>query len=154
MITRRKRWPVIATALLCALLALSAVIIGCSKDNSTAGSRRQAVNSARSVAGKRDGPDPVVNARVTFIELGSERCIPCIKMQAVMQEIQDKYRNQVRIVFYDVWTPDGQPYARQYGIRVIPTQVFLDAEGQEYFRHEGYFPTAEVAEVLALKGVR
>ena len=71
-----------------------------------------------------------------------------------MKEIQERFGEQVEIVFYDVWTADSEPYARQFGIRVIPTQVFLDAQGQEYFRHEGYFPTAEVSKILALRGVR
>ena len=92
--------------------------------------------------------------QVTFIELGSVRCIPCIKMQDVMKEIQREYRDQVQIVFYDVWTEAGKPYARQYGIRVIPTQVFLDEKGNEYFRHEGYFPKEELVQVLRQKGVR
>jgi thioredoxin 1 len=94
------------------------------------------------------------SAKVTFIELGSVNCIPCIKMQGVMKEIEREYQDQVRIVFYDVWTDAGKPYARQYGIRVIPTQVFLDQNGNEYFRHEGYFPKEELVQVLRQKGVR
>ena len=156
MLIQRRHRPVVAIALLCAMLALGAATMSCSEDNSTVRTQVDAanVNSAQSVTGKRDDPDPVGNARVTFIELGSERCIPCIEMQKVMKEIQERYGDQVRIVFYDVWTPEGQPYARQHGIRVIPTQVFLDAKGQEYFRHEGYFPISEVVEILALEGVR
>ena len=156
MVIQRKHRPVVAISLLCALLALSTATMGCSEDSSTSRAQVEAANanSAQAVTGKRDHPEPVANTRVTFVELGSDKCIPCIKMRPVMQEIQDRYGDQVRVVFYDVWTPDGQPYARRYGIRVIPTQVFLDAKGQEYFRHEGYFPTSEVAKILALKGVR
>ncbi len=94
------------------------------------------------------------SAKVTFIELGSVKCIPCIKMQVVMREIEQEYGDQVEIVFYDVWTEAGKPYARQYRIRVIPTQVFLDQSGNEYFRHEGYFPKEELLQVLRLKGVK
>jgi thioredoxin 1 len=93
-------------------------------------------------------------AKVTFIELGSVNCIPCIKMQGVLKEIEREYQDQVRIVFHDVWTDAGRPYARQYGIRVIPTQVFLDERGNEYFRHEGYFPKEELVQILRQKGVR
>lgn len=91
---------------------------------------------------------------VTFIELGSVRCIPCRMMQPVMEEIEKEYAGQVKVVFYDVWTPEGQPYAEQYQIRVIPTQVFLDKDGKEYFRHEGYFPKGELVKVLRMKGVK
>lgn len=48
-----------------------------------------------------------VKYKVTFIELGSVRCIPCQKMQPVMKSIETKYGNEVKVVFYDVWTPEG-----------------------------------------------
>ncbi len=92
--------------------------------------------------------------KVTFIELGSVRCIPCQHMQIVMKSIREKYGKEVNVVFYDVWTPEGRPYGDKYGINAIPTQVFLDANGKEYFRHEGYFPEEELVKVLNMKGVR
>ncbi len=91
---------------------------------------------------------------VTFVEIGSLNCIPCKMMQPIMKEIEETYKGQVRVVFHDVWTPEGRPFGMQYGIRVIPTQVFLDKEGKEYFRHEGFFPKEEVVRVLKMKGVR
>ena len=74
------------------------------------------------------------NTLVTFIELGSVNCIPCRMMQPIMRDMENTYQGQVRVVFHDVWTEEGKPYASQFGIRVIPTQVFLDAKGVEYFR--------------------
>lgn len=92
--------------------------------------------------------------KVTFIELGSVRCIPCQQMQPVMKSIHEKYAGQVNVVFHDVWTEDGKPYATQYGIESIPTQVFLDKDGKEFFRHVGFFPEEELVKVLQQKGVR
>jgi thioredoxin 1 len=92
--------------------------------------------------------------KVTFIELGSVRCIPCKKMQPIMEEIKKEYKGQVKVVFYDVWTPEGRPYAYKYKIRLIPTQVFLDKDGKEYFRHLGFFPKEELVKVLKQKGVK
>ncbi len=92
--------------------------------------------------------------KVTFIELGSVNCVPCKMMQPIMKEIEKEYAGQVRVIFYDVWTEAGRPYAQQYRIRVIPTQVFLDAQGKEYFRHEGYFPKEELVKVLQQEGVK
>lgn len=90
---------------------------------------------------------------VTFIELGSVKCIPCKMMQPIMDEIEKEYAGQVNVVFYDVWTEAGKSYAQEYGIRVIPTQIFLNQDGNEYFRHEGYFPKEELVEVLKKQGV-
>jgi thioredoxin 1 len=91
---------------------------------------------------------------VTFVEIGAARCIPCKAMQPIMKAMQEEYKGQVKIVFHDVWTAKGKADAQIYNIRVIPTQVFLDKDGKEYFRHEGFFPQKEVIKVLKMKGVK
>lgn len=95
-----------------------------------------------------------VKYKVTFIELGSVRCIPCQKMQGVMKSIEKKYGRQVKVVFHDVWTPEGKPFGEKYGIETIPTQVFLDENGKEFSRHVGYFPEEELVKILQGKGVK
>lgn len=92
--------------------------------------------------------------KVTFIELGSVRCIPCQQMQPILKSVEEKYGKQVKVIFYDVWTDDGKQYAKKYNINLIPTQIFLDENGKEYFRHEGFFPEDELIEVLKKKRVK
>ncbi len=91
--------------------------------------------------------------KVTFIELGSVRCVPCKQMQPIMKSIEEKYTSQVKVIFYDVWTPLGKTYGDKYNVQLIPTQVFLDEKGKEFFRHEGFFPEEELVKVLKTKGV-
>lgn len=91
---------------------------------------------------------------ITFIELGSVNCIPCKKMQPVMKAIEEKYGEQIKVIFYDVWKADQKKYAQIYGIRLIPTQVFLDKDGKEIFRHEGFFPEAEIDQFLQKQGLQ
>ena len=91
--------------------------------------------------------------KVTFVELGSVGCIPCDKMQPIMKEIAEEYKGQVKVVFHDVKTAEGKPYIKEFGIRAIPTQVFLDKEGNEYFRHLGFFSKDELIKVLQTQGV-
>ncbi|HOW08172.1 MAG TPA: thioredoxin family protein [Bacteroidales bacterium] len=92
--------------------------------------------------------------KVTFIELGSVRCIPCQQMQPVMKSVEEKYGKDVKVVFHDVWTEAGAPYAKQYGIEAIPTQVFLDMDGKEFFRHVGFLPEEELVKVLQQQGIK
>jgi thioredoxin 1 len=92
--------------------------------------------------------------KATFVELGSVNCVPCKAMQPVMQAIEREYGDQVNVVFYDVWTNEGKPYGKKYKVQAIPTQVFLDKNGKEYFRHIGYFPKEEVIKVLEKQGVQ
>jgi len=105
-------------------------------------------------ADKNNAGSEKTKFKVTFIELGSVRCIPCQQMQPVMKSIREKYPTQVNVVFHDVWTEAGAPFAKQYGIEAIPTQVFLDKDGKEYYRHVGFFPEEELVKILQQKGVK
>jgi thioredoxin 1 len=105
-------------------------------------------------ADKKKTTAPSARKKVTFVELGSVKCIPCKMMQPIMKDIEKEYGSQVDVVFHDVWTAEGEPYGRKYGIRAIPTQIFLDSGGKEYFRHEGFFPKEDLIKVLKQKGVK
>jgi len=91
---------------------------------------------------------------VTFVELGSVNCIPCRRMQPVMASVEKKYGDQIEVLFHDVWKPDQRQYAEKYGIRLIPTQVFLDKDGKEFFRHEGFYPEEEIDKLLQQRGLK
>lgn len=125
------------------LTILAAILINtdCSGQKSNAGD-------------KSNTESGVEKYKVTFIEVGSVRCIPCQQMQPIMKSVEEKYGSQVKVVFHDVWTEAGAPYAQKYGIQAIPTQVFLDKDGKEFFRHVGYFPEEELVKVLQQKGVK
>jgi thioredoxin 1 len=91
--------------------------------------------------------------KVTFVELGSVNCVPCKMMQPVMKAIEKKYGEQVKVVFYDVWRQEQKHYAQVYKIKLIPTQVFLDENGKEFHRHEGFYPEVEIDKLFQGKGL-
>lgn len=73
----------------------------------------------------------------TFLEFGSKGCIACKKMEAVMEYIRKTHKN-INVVFYNVTEKETQKMADFYGIVTIPTQVLLDENGKEFFRHSGF----------------
>ena len=83
---------------------------------------------------------------MTFLEIGAESCIPCKMMQPIMKEIAEEYPGVVEVIFHDLYK--DRTIGQKYGIRVMPTQVFLDADGREFFRHEGFYPKAELKAML------
>ncbi len=95
--------------------------------------------------------EQAITPKITFIELGSVRCIPCQKMQTVMKKVEKKYPKKVNVIFYDVWTKEDEHFADDYKVDIIPTQVFLDKNGKEYFRHEGFFEYEELEKILLQK---
>ena len=77
-----------------------------------------------------------------LIDLGAGKCIPCKMMFPVLDELKKEYAGKLGIEFIDVWVnPDA---GKQYGIEVIPTQIFYDATGKELFRHIGFFSKGDI----------
>lgn len=123
------------------LLASLILVAGCQKKQT------ESIVNAANLAQKE-------KAKVTFVELGSVNCIPCKQMQPVMKAVEEKYGEQVKIVFYDVWQKEQKHFAIDYKIQLIPTQVFLDSDGKEFYRHEGFFPEEEIHTLLQARGLK
>jgi len=81
-----------------------------------------------------------------FVDLGAHKCIPCIMMKPILDELKKEYDGIVDVIFIDVWK--NRSAAKEYNIRVIPTQIFFDADGNEVFRHEGFFPKEDILKVF------
>jgi thioredoxin 1 len=135
-------------ALILFLLITSFLLTGCGRNSN------HADKAKNSQSPSVDNPINGIKYKVTFIELGSVKCIPCQKMQSIMKSIETKYGKEVKVDFYDVWTEAGKPFGVKYGIEAIPTQVFLDETGKEYYRHVGFFPEEELVKILQMKDVK
>lgn len=96
-------------------------------------------------------PDPK-KPRPKMIDLGAGACIPCKKMKPILEQATIDYQGYADIVFIDVWKDRSQ--GPQYGIRMIPTQIFFDADGKEVSRHEGFMAREEIDQRLAEMGVK
>ena len=87
--------------------------------------------------------------QVTFLEFGAN-CPACKRMESVMGEIRTKYPQTVYVIFLNIVKPENQILMKYFGIAAIPTQVLLDKEGNEYFRHTGYYSAEELEIQIAL----
>jgi len=77
-----------------------------------------------------------------LVDLGADKCIPCKMMAPILEELSAEYKDKLQVDFIDVWkNPQEGP---KYKIRVIPTQIFFDADGKELFRHEGFFSKKDI----------
>lgn len=82
---------------------------------------------------------PVARTGVpTLMDLGSSQCIPCKLMAPMLDGMKKELEGKLAVKFLDVNEKENLPLAKQFGIRLIPTQIFVDAEGKELWRHEGY----------------
>ena len=89
--------------------------------------------------------------RLTFLEFGSTNCSACKRMESVMKDIMSKHAGTVKVEFLHVQSPKNEFLLKYYGIAVIPTQVLLDNQGKEFFRHTGYYSTEELSGIITRK---
>lgn len=101
------------------------------------------ITVAATTPGDPTNAAPAVNAKLPkLLDLGAGKCIPCKMMFPVLDELKKEYARKLNVEFIDVWVnPDA---AKPYGIEVIPTQIFYDADGKELFRHVGFFAKADI----------
>ena len=77
-----------------------------------------------------------------LLDLGATKCIPCKKMMPILESMKEEYKGRLDVEFIDVWEHTNA--SRKYGIKLIPTQIFFDAQGKELFRHEGFFSKEDI----------
>ena len=86
-----------------------------------------------------------------LVDLGSKTCIPCKMMEPVLEELRREYDGRLLVEFIDV---KADPEAgTEYGISIIPTQIWYDASGAELTRHEGFIPKENILAVFRERGV-
>lgn len=87
-----------------------------------------------------------------LVEIGGEKCIPCREMAPILELIKSEYSGRLEVETLDL---AKVPLAQKiYAIRLIPTQVFLRGDGEEFWRNEGTLTREEIVAKLAEMGVR
>jgi thioredoxin 1 len=89
--------------------------------------------------------------KAVMLEIGSVGCIPCEKMRPIMKKLSDNYKGKLEVIFVDIKV--DRKTASNFGVYMIPTQVFLDKTGREFYRHIGFFPYEDIVPVLKKAGL-
>ncbi len=86
-----------------------------------------------------------------IIDLGADKCIPCIMMAPILEELKKEYAGRLEVEFIDVWRNPNA--GKKYGIRGIPTQIFYDGSGKELGRHMGFISKEQILQSFNKFGI-
>jgi len=87
-----------------------------------------------------------------MVDLGAKTCKACKKMIPIMDSLEVAYKNKAEIVFIDV--RKDKKSLREYGVTLIPTQIFFDTKGEAIYRHIGFFSADSIEYHLKLAGMK
>lgn len=85
-----------------------------------------------------------------MLEFGATSCHSCVEMGKILYKIKQKYPNS-NIYFVDVY--EDKEAAMKFKIRMIPTQKYLNKEGQTVDTHVGMIKQAELEKKLKSLGI-
>ncbi|MFC1912547.1 FKBP-type peptidyl-prolyl cis-trans isomerase [Chloroflexota bacterium] len=91
------------------------------------------------------------NGLPTIADFGRGTCIPCKQMKPILEDLAKEYEGKVNVLIISV--DEHRDLTTQYGIMAIPTQIFLDSEGQEVTRHMGFFAKDDIIAQLLEMGI-
>ncbi len=95
-----------------------------------------------------DIADKIGNGSPTIIAFGMSHCYSCLAMSKMFAEILKEHPE------YQIYSVDGQKerliLRDKYKLKLMPVQLFFDAEGNEVLRHEGAYQKA-VLEIIMKK---
>jgi len=87
-----------------------------------------------------------VKEMVTLVDLGAKSCIPCKLMAPILEELEKEYKGRAAVIFIDVW--ENRDKSKEFKVVTIPTQIFYNKQGQEVYRHIGFFDKESIKEKL------
>jgi thioredoxin 1 len=89
-----------------------------------------------------ENPQPGVQTLPKLVDVGADKCIPCIKMAPILDQLRDDFSGRMDVEFVDAWKRKEE--AARYNVQMIPTQIFYAADGKELFRHTGFYGREEI----------
>lgn len=75
-------------------------------------------------------------ARPKLLDLGATTCIPCKAMVPVLDGLRTDFAGKLDVEFIDI-TRDHEA-GEAWRVEIMPTQVYLSADGHELARHQGF----------------
>jgi thioredoxin 1 len=120
-----------------ALIIAVASIMAIKKGRSTAPTPPEALTASASAPAQG-----ATEGLPRLVDLGSTTCVPCKMMTPILEGLKREYAGRLQVEFIDV---RASPTSGEvFRVRVIPTQIFYDPNGQERFRHEGFFSKEDI----------
>lgn len=86
-----------------------------------------------------------------IVDVGADKCIPCIVMAPILEELKKEYAGVLDVEFVDVWKNPGA--GQKYGVRGIPTQIFYDSNGKELKRRLGFISKQGILDEFQKLGI-
>lgn len=90
----------------------------------------------------------------TIIMFKTDTCPYCVEMQKELSTVSKEREGKFNIYYARLEEDKNIDLAYKYGANVVPTTVFLDKDGKEFYTHQGLMRTSSIETILNSLGVK
>lgn len=80
-----------------------------------------------------------------IIKFGADFCQPCKVYHKYFEEVKDKFKD---ITFEEIDCEEDEETSDKYGIKNVPTTIFLDENNNIIYRKSGVITTDELTKII------
>lgn len=122
------------------LIFIAFLFLGC--ENKDIASQKETQKSFfETLKAEKMAKEPMV------LEIGSSSCKTCVDMKKIIDDLKSK---DVTLPIHIIDVYDDMNAFRHFNIQMIPTQVVLNAKGEEVYRHIGGLSGEEMLRLVEL----
>ncbi|MDZ5254727.1 thioredoxin family protein [Clostridium sp. LIBA-8841] len=90
----------------------------------------------------------------TIIMFKTDTCPYCVEMQKELSNVAKDRKGAFNIYYARLEEDKNMDLAYKYGANVVPTTVFLDKDGKEFYTHQGLMRASSIETILNSLGVK
>lgn len=128
------------------LTIIGFTLVACGSKSNQQGN--ESAEESKNVATETVASTKISVDKPTVVDFSADWCSWCKKLEPIIEKLEDKYSEAIE--FKTIDTDEHPELAKAYNIRGLPTLVFLDKNGNEIGRIEG-FSSEEIIETEILK---
>lgn len=88
----------------------------------------------------------LISGKPVLVDFGSNKCIPCRQLRPILKEVEKEMDGKAHVLVIDVY--NFGKLAREHRVQLIPTLIFFDASGKEFYRRMGVWDKGSIVKKL------
>lgn len=92
----------------------------------------------------------MLSGKPALVDFGANSCVPCRQIRPLLKEIGKEYTGKAHVLILDIYK--YKDLAGEYRVQVLPTLIFFDKSGKEFYRHLGSWDKNSIVNKLKEAG--
>lgn len=108
--------------------------------------KKEEIENKKELEVKIYNETPVQEEELVILNFTERNCEACGEMELILDDVVQEYNGVVRLRIANIY--EELRITRQYDIKAVPTQIFLDLNGNVLYRNEGSISKTQLKKII------